>query len=215
MQDEDGNIASSEKDQAEIISHHFCQLLAPDDALTNTIKSYAPCAMITPFTGDEIYEAAKSMKIGKSSGIDDIHAEHIKYAPPSIHANIAHILNTTATDGNPPDEIKIGILTPLPKPGKKKGPPGNLRPIILLSVLRKLLTICLMRRTWDRLKTRIPLDQAAYQEGRSTTERGFFPMKLLAEKAITSSDYKIYILILDNACQKPLTLSTETNCSKH
>ena len=41
-------------------------------------KSYAPCAMFTPFTGYEIYEAAKSMKNGKSSGIDDIHAEHIK-----------------------------------------------------------------------------------------------------------------------------------------
>ena len=112
MQDESGNIVSSEKDQAEIISHHFCQLLAPDDASTNTIKSYAPCAMITPFTGDEIYEAAKSMKNGKSSGIDDIHAEHIKYAPPSIHENIAHNkLNTTAKDGNPPYELKVGILT--------------------------------------------------------------------------------------------------------
>ena len=53
-----------------------------------------------------------------------------------------------------------------------------------------------MRRTWDRLKTRIPLVQAAYQEGRSTTEH-VFSMKLLAEKAITSSDYKIYILLLD------------------
>ena len=175
MQDESGNTVSSEKDQAEIISHHFCQLLAPDDASTNTIKSYASCAMITPFTGDEIYEAVKSMKNGKSSGTDDIHAEHIKYAPPSIHENIAHILNTTAKDGNPPYEPKIGILTPLPKPGKKKGPPEKLRPTILLSLLRKLLTICLMRRTWDRLKTRIPLDQAAYQEGRSTTEQVCFP----------------------------------------
>ena len=92
VQDEDGNILSSEKDQAEIISRHFCQLLAPDDASTNNIKSFAPCATITPFTGDEIYEAAKSMKNGKSSGIDDIHAEHIKYAPPSIHENIAHII---------------------------------------------------------------------------------------------------------------------------
>ena len=122
VQDERGNIISSEKDHAEIISRHFCQLLAPDDASTNTIKSYAPCAMITPFTGDEIYEAAKSMKNGKSSGIDNIHAEHIKYAPQSIHENIAHILNTSAKEGNPPDELKIGILTPLTKPGKKKGP---------------------------------------------------------------------------------------------
>ena len=89
--------------------------------------------MFTPFTGDEIYEAAKSMKNGKSSGIDDIHAEHIKYAQPSVHENIAHILNTTAKYGNPPDELKIGILTPLPKPGKKKGPPENLRPITSMS----------------------------------------------------------------------------------
>ena len=88
VQDESGNIVSSEKDQAELISHHFCQQLAPDDASTNTIKSYAPCAMITPFTGDEIYDAAKSMKNGKSSGIDDIHAEHITYAPPSIHEHM-------------------------------------------------------------------------------------------------------------------------------
>ena len=77
MQDEDGNIVSSEKDQAEIISYHFCQLLAPDDASTNTIKSYASCVMITPFTGDEIYEAAKSMKNCKSSGIDDIYMQNI------------------------------------------------------------------------------------------------------------------------------------------
>ena len=123
--------------------------------------------MVTPFTGDEIYNAAKSMKKGKSSGIDDIHAEHIIYTPPSVHENIAHTLNSTAKDGNPPDELKIGILTPLPKPGKKKGPPENIRPIILLSVLRKRLTICAMRRTWDRLKTRIPLDQPSYLEVRS------------------------------------------------
>ena len=90
MQDENGNIASTEKEQAEIISHHFCHLLAPDDASTNT-KYYGSCAMITPFTGDEIYKAAKSMNNGKSSGIDDIHAEHIKYAPPTVHENIAHL----------------------------------------------------------------------------------------------------------------------------
>ena len=48
----------------------------------------------------------------------------------------------------------------------------------------------------DRFKTRIPLDQVSYHEGRSTTEQSF-SIKLLAEKAISSSDYKIYILLLD------------------
>ena len=95
-----------------------------------------------------------------------------------------------------PCELKIGILTPIPKPGKSKGPRENLRPIILLSVLRKILTICLIRRTWDRLSTQISQDQAAYQNGRSTTEQ-VFAIKVLAEKAITASDYKIYLLMLD------------------
>ena len=40
-------------------------------------KYYASCAMMTPITGDEIYKAANNTKTGKSSGIDDIHAEHI------------------------------------------------------------------------------------------------------------------------------------------
>ena len=32
------------------------------------------------------------------------------------------------------------------KPGETKGPPQNLRPIILLSVLNKVLAVCLMAR---------------------------------------------------------------------
>ena len=58
------------------------------------------------------------------------------------------------------------------------------------------MTIIILRRTWERVKTRIPIDQAAYQQGRSTTEQ-VFAIKLLAEKAIISSDFKIYILLLD------------------
>jgi exonuclease III len=195
VNDKDGNVASTEKEQAEIITEHFQKMLAPDNAPPNN-KIYTPHQMTKPFTANEIQKATQGMKNGKSSGIDEINAEHIKYAPTSIHNSIAEIFNTTAKEGNPPSELQIGILTPLPKPGKKKGPPENLRPIILLSVLRKILTICIMRRCWDRLSSKIPKDQAAYQGGRSAAEQ-VFTIKILAEKAITSSNYKLYILLLD------------------
>ena len=42
----------------------------------------------------------------------------------------------------------------------------------------------------------IPQSQAAYSEGRSTTEL-VFAFKLLAEKAITSENYEINLLMLD------------------
>ena len=58
------------------------------------------------------------------------------------------------------------------------------------------MTICLMERTWNRLKDHIPPDQAAYQPGRGTTKQ-VFSIKLLAEKAIVSEDYHIHLLLLD------------------
>eukprot|EP00794_Sanderia_malayensis_P008267 gene8266-biopygen6685 len=48
----------------------------------------------------------------------------------------------------------------------------------------------------DKMKKTIPPTQAAYQPDRSTTEQ-VFSMKILAEKAITSADYKVVLLLLD------------------
>ena len=42
----------------------------------------------------------------------------------------------------------------------------------------------------------IPLSQAAYRKGRSTSEH-VFAMKILCGKAITSCDYSTHILLLD------------------
>ena len=189
VKDDKGNIAGSDQEKVKLIAEHFKEVLAPKGKETN--KEYKPCEMTTPFVKEEIEAAAKSLKNGKSAGIDDVTAEHIKYAPMKIHQSIAELLNGTAKTGDGPDEISIGILTPLQKPPpKKKGPCENLRPIMLLSVIRKILTICLIKRTWDRISSSIPYDQAAYQAGRSTTEQ-VFAAKVLIEKAITSSDYKL------------------------
>ena len=94
------------------------------------------------------------------------------------------------------DELNQGILIPIQKPGKKQGPCENLRPIILLSVLRKILTICLIERIGERVMRHIPPSQAAYQPGRSTTEQ-VFSYKLLAEKAIISEQYTSNIILMD------------------
>lgn len=81
--------------------------------------------------------------------------------PFNIHEGIAKLLNHRAKTGDYQKELKTGILILLPKPGKKQGPPQNLRPIILLSVLRKILAIIMITRTAEKLNSRIPLSQAA------------------------------------------------------
>ncbi len=46
------------------------------------------------------------------------------------------------------------------------------------------------------MKDKIPINQAAYQPGRSTTKQ-VFTIKVLCEKAIANSDYTVYLLLLD------------------
>ena len=72
-----------------------------------------------------------------------------------------------------PKELILGIITALQKPRKKKGPIENLRPITLLSVLRKILATFMMKRIGEKINKEIPISQAAYCKGRSTTEHVF------------------------------------------
>ena len=76
-----------------------------------------------------------------------------------------------AETGNIQKEVTYGILKSLQKPNKVKGPPSNLRPIIPLSSLRKILAACIPNRIKDRLKVEIPPLQAAYRPNRSTAAR--------------------------------------------
>ena len=88
--------------------------------------------MSIPFTGEEVQGAAKRLKNGKSgNGSDTLHAEFIKYANEKVHEYTADIFNGVADTGEHPEELKMGILTPLEKPGKKQkigGEGDHLRP---------------------------------------------------------------------------------------
>ena len=195
VKDPEGNVPGSTEDKIKIIQQYFKDTLAPEEMKTEYL-TVPPCAMTKEFTASGIQLIAKKLNNDKAAGPDKLKAEFIKYAPMSTYEQIATIFNSTAATGDEPKALTHGLLHPVPKPGKKKGPPENLRPIILLSILRKILTIALLNRIWERLSTRIPKAQAAYQKGRGTTEQ-VLALKLLIDKAITSTDYDIYILLLD------------------
>ena len=57
-------------------------------------------------------------------------------------------------------------------------------------------TVLMLRRCLEKLLRKVPPTQAAYQQVRSTKEL-VFTFKVLAEKAITSENYKIILLLVD------------------
>ena len=146
--DSEHSVTSNDKQQIKIITEHFKKVFHRCDQME--IKYIKPKEMKNLFTKEEVAKAIRSLKNNKSPGIDDIKVELIKYSPGIIHEKISEIFNEIAKTGEAPEEMIEGILVPLPKPGKKLGPPANLRLVILLSTLRKLLAICMIRRLEEK-----------------------------------------------------------------
>ena len=157
--DNNHNRVTSQDDQLTIITEYFSKLFASDDQP----EKITPVKIEPEYTAEEIESAARKLKNNKATGRYEIHAEFIKYGSPELYYQIAQLLNITSQTGDYPEEIRRGILNPLSKPPKKEEK-VNVRPVILLSVLRKIITVTLIDRCWERMKTHIPPSQAALSE---------------------------------------------------
>ena len=136
------------------------------------------------------------MKMNKTPGCDEIPVELIMYAPDCVYDSIAEIFNQIASDGDCPKEINHGILVPLQKPGKPRGPASNLRPIILLYTLRKILAVCIMDRAGSRLDYKTPITQTDYRKERSTTEH-VFGVKMVVERTTNARNETLHLVLLN------------------
>ena len=149
---------------------------------------------MNPFTKEEVISAINKLKMNKSPGPDNITPEELKNCPNIVFQKIADIFNKVAIEGDFVKEINEGLLIPLQKPGKPKGELDNLRPVILLNTLRKILCIIMFSRIFYRVDQEIPVSQAAYRPGRSTTEN-VCCLKFLID--LTEKFTEIEIMLLD------------------
>ena len=145
---ETGGFTINEKKQAEIIAAHFKKQFSKNTQVLNKIHSQ-PTAMNQPFTAEKIKSAIRSLRNNRSAGGDQIKAEVLKSAPNILHELLADIYNKVSETGEYPPELTLGIILPLQKPGKSKGPVQNL-------------AVCMKKRIVDKLNAEIPPSQAAY-----------------------------------------------------
>ena len=166
----DEGLTTNGETQTKIIAKYFNGIFWKD---AEPMPNLRPTVMSNPFTSDEIKKAVSKMKMNKSPGCDKIPVKLIMYTPDCVYESIAKIFNQIASDGDCPKEINHGILVPLQKPGKPRGPASNLRPIILFSMLGKILAVFIMDQVGSRLDHKTPITQIAYRKERSTTEHVF------------------------------------------
>ena len=139
-----------------------------------------PKPLNNPISSSEVKQCVKLMNNNKSPGHDNIPIELIKYGTEDLYTKNSQVINNTF-EHHTPLEVGKGLLVALPKPGKTKGPVENLRPIILLPIIRKIISTILLQRTKPKVDQYLSASQSAYRPGRSTSDIVFAHRWLLAK----------------------------------
>jgi hypothetical protein len=126
-----------------------------------------------PITTEEIDKTSKNRTT--SPGFSRVTYRMVLYSTPRIKEKIANILTNILTHGEIPENLKVGLIKPIPK---EVGVPihHKCRPIILLETLWKILTIIIARRIQSELRNNQALLPSAH---------GFLSYKKLSTPIIT------------------------------
>ena len=128
-----------------------------------------PRKLKKPITKEEVRKSINKLNNNRAPGKDGIQGELLKYGPETIDSYIANIINESFEKHEILD-INAGEIIPLPKPGKPKGPPKNLRPITLLNTIRKTLSTIVLERIRPYVEKYISHSQSGFRPNRSTAD---------------------------------------------
>jgi len=159
--DENGRTLTQPSEMADRISQHFHNALTDPAQDSLTADDYQVGPLEQPILPDEVKKAAKRLKNNRAAGPDNIPAELIKYAPEEFFVYLAEVLNQCIETGERLT-LNEGVLIPLQKPGKPKGPATSLRPIILLNVFRKILSLVTLARINPRVQEFVSPAQSGF-----------------------------------------------------
>ena len=139
VHDETGKSVTNPQEIYNIINKHFQEQFNDETAEYLEPFKGPPKNLNNEITTDEVKRSVKILNNNRAPGYDKITAEMVKYGPESLHKAIAKVLNKSFAEHREID-IGKGILAPINKPNKIKGPVKNLRAVTLLPIIRKILS---------------------------------------------------------------------------
>jgi exonuclease III len=194
---EEGKEIKNDKEIANIFNKYFIEKISnlrdrisankedPLKKLKEKYKQHKPHFSLKTVTENQVRKIIKESKNKKSHGIDKITMSTIKGALNVLITPITHIVNTSITQGQFPEQWKMAKVIPLLKKGDPKNK-TNYRPISLLPVTSKILEAVVRKQVSKFFETNdlLPKQQHGFRPGRSTTTA----LISLQEKLIKSYD---------------------------
>ena len=196
VQGEDGTIHREKEDIAEVFAKFYEQLYSNTcSADPEKIYHIEGDDTMDPFTMEELQQAIRVTKLGRSCDKLGITAEMFKVECPLLHQLILDAFNhiMRPTEQAPLDwlQARISVIY-------KKGDttlPSNYQPIAILSLLYKLFSRMLCGRLRKTIESQQSIDQAAYRKGFSTEDH-LLTLTLLLE-ASSEWSTEVWIGLID------------------
>ncbi|KAI8514506.1 hypothetical protein Bbelb_070970 [Branchiostoma belcheri] len=160
-------------DHSNIISKRFESLFKFNiDAAP--LPPFQAAPLRKPVKASEVARAASRLKNGRSFGAEGVAKELLKYCSSQsddpMAITIANIIIGMFSKGEVIKAMGQGVLFPLQKPGKPRGPCSSLHPIILLNGIRKLFSLIVLECCKPQVDLYLPRSQSSYRRGHSTTD---------------------------------------------
>ena len=133
-----------------------------------------------PILRDEVEQAVKSLKHGKSAGVDNIPSELVNSGGEAMIDALTVICNKIWETGEWPTSWTQSLIITLPKKGNLQQC-QNYRTISLISHPSKVMLKILLNRLKPESEEIIAEEQAGFRAGRSTIEQ-IFNLRLVCEK---------------------------------
>ena len=165
VHDKKGKSITNKQEVHNVIKVHFSNHFF-EKKITTRIK-LNDHQLENEITIDEVTKSIFKLNNNRASGYDKITSEMIKYGLEELHQKITNILKN-CINNNIDIKTGFGLLAALQKPGKTKEPVTNLRPVILLPIIRKILSNVVLLRRKLKVDRYLSLSQSAYREKRST-----------------------------------------------
>ena len=146
-----------------------------------------------PILQEEVEAAVKSLKPGKSAGVDNIPAELLQAGGETMIDVLLNICNKIGQTGEWPTPWTQSLVITPPKKGNLLQC-QNYRTISLISHASKVMLKILLNRLTPQAETIIAEEQARFRPGHSTTEQ-IFSLRILCERYLQHQQYLFHVFV--------------------
>ena len=151
------------------VTKYFSEFFKSTAGDTQGQWSGDPRPLVRPVAVAEIAQAAACLRNKRALGPDEMEGELLKYGGPELYRVIAEVVNGIFEKHESIEELKHGYIVPLNKPPKPCSI-NNIRPLVLLTVMRKVVSRVVLNRISADVEKYLSPGQHAYRQGRSTSE---------------------------------------------